>query len=446
MVEAIKQLGNYLEEFSLFEKSPRAKPSWIHSLRQAAMQRFAERGFPTTNDEEWRFTSVAPITCNAFELATPTTASPDALKRLGLGEWNRNELVFVNGRLSPELSSIRSLPQGAFVGSLSEALGTKRQLVEPHLARAADYRENAFAALNTAFLTDGAFVFVPKGGVVEEPIHLVFLSAPGDKPAVSHPHSVIVAESGSQARIVESYAGVDGIGYFTNATTEVVAGESANLDHYKLQREGDQAFHVATLHFQLARSATVSTHSISLGGALVRNDINAVLDGEGADLTLNGLYVVNGEQHVDHHTVIDHAKPRCTSRELYKGILSERARAVFNGRIIVRPDAQKTDARQTNKNLLLSDEALVNTNPQLEINADDVKCAHGATIGQLDADVLFYLRSRGIDLETARHLLTFGFMSDINSKIKVDAIRSELKRTLFAGLPATANAGSGKSQ
>ena len=446
MLETTKPLGNYLQEFSRYEKSLGAEPSWLHSLRQAAMQRFAERGFPTTKDEEWRFTSVVPITRNAFELATPTTVLPDApayIARLGLGEWNRSELIFVNGRFSPALSSIRSLPKGAFVGSLSEALEEKRGLVEPHLAGYADYRENSFAALNTAFLVDGAFVFLPKGGVVEEPIHLVFLSAPGDMTTVSHPHNLIVAESGSQARIVESYAGTDGIGYFTNAITEVVAGESANLDHYKLQRESDQAFHVATLHFQLERSATVSTHSISLGGGLVRNDINAVLDGEGGDLTLNGLYVVGDEQHVDHHTVIDHAKPHCTSRELYKGVLNERAQAVFNGRVIVRPDAQKTDAQQTNKNLLLSDEALVNTIPQLEINADDVKCAHGSTIGQLDADVLFYLRSRGIDIETARHLLTFGFMSDINSRIKVDAIRSELERTLFAGLPAPVNVSDG---
>jgi Fe-S cluster assembly protein SufD len=228
---------------------------------------------------------------------------------------------------------------------------------------------------------------------------------------------------------------VDGAAYFNNVVTEVVVGESANLDHYKLQRESRTAFHIASLQFQLERSAALSTLSISLGGGLVRNDINAVLDGEGCDLALNGLYVVGGEQHVDHHTVIDHAKPHGTSRELYKGILSDRSRGVFNGRIIVRPDAQKTDAKQTNRNLLLSDEALVNTNPQLEINADDVKCAHGATIGQLDADVLFYLRSRGIDVDTARHLLTYGFMSDISERIKVDAIRSELERVLFANLP-----------
>jgi len=214
----------------------------------------------------------------------------------------------------------------------------------------------------------------------------------------------------------------------------VVVGESASIDHYKLQRESHAAFHVATLQFHLGRSASLSTHSISLGGGLTRNDVNAVLDGNGGDLALNGVYVVGGEQHVDHHTVIDHAKPHGTSRELYRGILADHARGVFNGRIIVRPDAQKTDAKQTNRNLLLSENALVNTNPQLEINADDVKCGHGATIGQLDADVLFYLRSRGLDPETARRLLTHGFISDISERIQIDAIRSELEKVLFAKL------------
>ena len=435
MMEVTERTGSYLEQFSRFEKSPGVKDSWAHPLRQEAMQRFSERGFPDTNDEEWRFTSVASLRGTTFEPATGTAVAPEVLDRFGFAEGNAHQLVFVNGQYSEEHSSSGTLPRGVVFGSLSNAFEERRELVEPHLARYSSYRENPFAALNTALFSDGAFVFLPKDAVVEEPVHLLFLSLPGEGPTVSHPRNLIIAETGSQARIVESYGGVDGMAYFTNVATEVVVGENANLDHYKLQRESHAAFHVATLQFHLLRSATLSTHSISLGGGFVRNDINAVLDGEGVDLTLNGLYVVGGEQHVDHHTVIDHAKPHCTSRELYKGILSERARGVFNGRIIVRPDAQKTDAKQTNRNLILSDEALVNTNPQLEINADDVKCAHGATIGQLDADVLFYLRSRGINLETARLLLTHGFMSDISERIKVDAIRSEIERVLFANLP-----------
>jgi Fe-S cluster assembly protein SufD len=436
MVEVMDQLGSYLTQFARLEEG--SKQSWIHPLRQSAMQRFADRGFPTTRDEEWRFTNVAPLLEIAFEPAGPATVSSETVARFGLGEWKRSEVVFVNGRFAPEHSSLSGLPNGVLVGSLKEALETNRELVEPYLVDRSGYLENAFAALNTAFLADGAFVFLRKGSVIEEPIHLLFLSTSSSAPgqaSVTHPRNLIVAGPGSHARILESYGGVDGEVYFTNAVTEVVAQESAVVDHYKLQRESLRAFHIATLQYQQERSASISSHSISLGGGLVRNDINVVLDGEGGDLTLNGLYVGNGEQHVDHHTVIDHAKPHCTSRELYKGILNERSQAVFNGRIIVRPDAQKTDAQQTNKNLLLSDDALVNTNPQLEINADDVKCAHGATIGQLDADVLFYLRSRGIDLETARHLLTQGFISDISDRIKIDVVRTELERVLFSNLP-----------
>ncbi|MGH9463715.1 MAG: Fe-S cluster assembly protein SufD [Vicinamibacteria bacterium] len=432
MAEVTDRIGNYLEQFAQFEKSPVVRSSWVHPIRQEAMQRFSERGFPDTDDEEWRFTSVTPLLGASFAPA-PRVEDAEALDRFRVGGALR--LVFINGHYSEKHSSLESLPGGAIVGNLGEALEAHRGLVEPHLARYSRYQENPFAALNAAFLSEGAFVYLPKGSAVAVPIELLFLSVPGESPAVSHLRNLIIMEAGSQARIIESYGGVDGPAYFTNAVTEVVVGESANLDHYKLQRESRTAFHIASLQFHLDRSAALATLSISLGGGLVRNDINAVLDGEGCDLALNGLYAVGGEQHVDHHTLIDHAKPHGTSRELYKGILSGRSRGVFNGRIIVRKDAQKTDAKQTNRNLLLSDEALVNTNPQLEINADDVKCGHGATIGQLDADVLFYLRSRGIDVDTARHLLTYGFMSDISERIKVDAIRSELERVLFANLP-----------
>jgi Fe-S cluster assembly protein SufD len=308
-------------------------------------------------------------------------------------------------------------------------------LVEKHLAQYADVSKEVFAALNTAFLSDGAFVYLPKGTVLENPIHLLFVSTgESSRPSVSHPRTLVVAEASSQAQIIESYAGFGPGVYFTNAITEVVAGEDATIDHYKLQREGLDAFHIGTVQLQLERSANISTQSISLGGALVRNHVNAVLNGEGAEATLNGFYLVNGTQHVDNHTSIDHAKPHCTSHELYKGILDGRARGVFNGRIIVRPDAQKTDSKQTNKNLILSEEALVNTNPQLEIYADDVKCTHGATIGQLDSDALFYLRSRGIDLVSAKHLLTYAFAGDFIHRLKIEPLRTELEKTLVARL------------
>ncbi len=355
--------------------------------------------------------------------------------RFTLGEWKRSRIVFTNGRFSPGLSSLRSLPDGVIVGSLAEAMVEHRDLVEPHLGRYADSEASAFTALNSAFLADGAFVYLPRNCVVEDAIHLLFYSRINGSATVSHPRNLIVAEAGSQAKIVESYVGVEKQIYFTNAVTEVVAGENTVLDHYKLQRESRRAFHTATLQFHQERNASLSTHSISLGGGLVRNDINAILDGDGGECTLNGIYVAGMGQHVDHHTSIDHAQPHCSSRELYKGILDDDAQAVFNGRIKVRPDAQKTDSQQSNKNLLLSDEAVVNTNPQLEIYADDVKCAHGATIGQLDADALFYLRSRGIDEEAARSLLVHGFLSDVSSRFKIAAVRSAVECILMTDLP-----------
>jgi Fe-S cluster assembly protein SufD len=304
-------------------------------------------------------------------------------------------------------------------GSLEEA----RDYVGKH----ALYRENAFVALNTAFLQDAAFVRVPRGAVVEQPIEIVYDSGRADGVA-HHPRTVIVVGADAQCTIVEKYSGTGS--YFTNAVTEIVAGDGAVVDHYKVQLESESAFHVATMQATLGRSANFATHNISLGGALVRNDIGATL-AEGTEATVNGLYVVNGTQHVDNHTSIDHAKPHGTSHELYKGILDGKATAVFNGRILVRKDAQKTDSKQTNKNLVLSDEAVINTKPELQIFADDVRCTHGATIGQLDAESMFYLQSRGIGKEQARNLLTYAFAQDIVDRIKVQGLRDSLERVLF---------------
>jgi Fe-S cluster assembly protein SufD len=441
MIQVAEQNDIYLSNFAQAEKKLAAEtPSWLRSIRQAAIHRFAELGFPTTRQEEWRFTNVAPIAKVPFRPAGVADVSRAALSaatlgHFSLGQWERHQLVFINGHLSHELSSLGSLPEGVVVQGLGTVLKNDPEKAESYLARYAGFEEQAFVALNTAFIEDGAFVYIPKGTVIEAPIHLLFISTVNEQPTVSHPRNLIVAEANSQARIVESYAGLEGAVYFTNAVTEIVAGENAIIDHYKWQRESVRAFHVATLQVCQGRSANFSTHSISLGGALVRNDVNVVLDGEGCECALNGFYVVKDRQHVDNHTTIDHVKPHGSSRELYKGILDEQASGIFNGRIIVRPGAQKTDAKQTNKNLILSEDALVNTNPQLEIYADDVKCTHGATIGQLDADAIFYLRSRGIGLETARALLTYAFASDINSRIKIDPIRTELEKILLVRLP-----------
>ncbi|PYV87606.1 MAG: Fe-S cluster assembly protein SufD [Acidobacteria bacterium] len=428
----------YLSSFTQFEKTqPQREPLWVHDVRKAAIARFLKLGFPSTHNEDWRFTNVAPIAKVPFRLAgfQPNGVTGKTLERFTGGNWAGHLLVFLNGHFSQELSSPRSLSQGAQLGNLATALQNDPTRLEAHLSRYASYHDHPFVALNTAFISDGAFVYIPKDSIVDAPIHLLFIATASGKPEVSHPRNLIVAGANTQVKIVESYVGLDKAVYFTNAVTEIVAGENSVIDHYKLQRESVQAFHVATLQIQQARSTTFSTCSISMGGALVRNDVNAVLDGEGCESVLNGLYLVTGQQHVDNHTQIDHAKPHCSSREFYKGILDEKARGVFNGRIIVRPGAQKTDSKQTNKNLLLSEGALVNTNPQLEIYADDVKCTHGATIGQLSADVIFYLRSRGINLETARNLLTYAFASDITSRIKIESIRTELENILFSRLP-----------
>ncbi len=429
-----REQDRYLSQYAAFVRSQADRdPGWLKAKRQAAITRFAELGFPTTHDEEWRFTSLTPLTQLSF---APSGVSDPGLAPADLGSLTGDDsrssrLVFLNARFSREQSSFGDLPPGVRVQGLAEFSNGETAAVQEALARYAGGQEEVFAALNTAFLKDVALVYLPKNTVVEQPIHLHFFSWGEEQPVVSHPRCLLLAGANSQARIVETYSGQADSIYFTNTVTELVAGDGAVVEHYKLQQESVKAFHIATLQFHLGRSSTVSSHSISLGGALVRNHVNAVLDGEGAEATLNGFSLTTDGQHVDNHTSIDHVKPHCNSFELYKGILDDRSRGVFNGRIIVRPHAQKTDSKQTNQNLLLSEEALVNTNPQLEIYADDVKCTHGATIGQLDPEAVFYMRSRGMAREAARQLLTFAFANDITSQIRIEPIRSRLEKTLF---------------
>ncbi|MGA2593829.1 MAG: Fe-S cluster assembly protein SufD [Bryobacteraceae bacterium] len=380
-----------------------APTSFLERLREDAKQRFSELGYPTTHDEDWRFTNVAPIARVAQALLPA----------------------------APALLPAQNQP-GVEIRSLAEALRNQPELIEPYLARYASYQNNAFVALNTANFQDGLFVRIAKGAVIEEPIHLVFTASANGHPTVSHPRNLIVAESDSQATIVETYTGSGGA-YFTNPVTELMAGDNTVIDHYKLQTESSHAFHVSTLQIQLGRDTNFRSHSLSFGGALVRNDVNAVLS-EGSECTLNGLYLVTGDQHIDNHTSIDHAKPHGASHELYKGILDGKSSAVFSGKILVRKDAQKTDAKQTNKNLVLSEEAVINTKPELQIHADDVRCTHGATIGQLDGEGIFYLRSRGIGLADARNLLIYAFARDIVDRIKVASLREQLEKLLLEKL------------
>jgi Fe-S cluster assembly protein SufD len=437
MVEVSKELDSYLSDFERFEKNGAVKgPSWVQQIRKAALSRFAALGFPTTRHEEWKYTSVAPLVKIRFKPAAYELngLTADRLARVTFGEVSCAQLVFVNGHYSQELSFFRSPSDGVRAGSLAAALHADPAGIEPHLACYASYQDRPFVALNTAFMEDGAFVYVPQGMVVEEPIHLLFVSTACGKSTVSYPRNLIVVGNNSQATIVESYVGLENEVYFTDVVTEIFAGENTVLAHYKLERESKEAFHIATLQTHLDRNCNFSSHSITLGGALIRNDVNAVLEGEGSECTLNGFYMVTGRQHVDNHTRIDHVKPHCSSRELYKGVLDGRSRGVFNGKIYVHKAAQKTDAKQTNKNLLLSEDAVINTKPQLEIYADDVKCTHGSTIGQLDQDAIFYLRSRGLGLEAARSLLTYAFASEMISRIKVEPIRAQLDNLLMTRL------------
>ena len=437
MIELKEERNVYLSNFASLEKRLKEKrPAWLRAFCKDAISCFTELGFPTTRDEDWRYTSVAPIARTAFKPAVCQVNgwSSSRLADVTLGEVACTQLVFLNGHFSQELSSPGKLPEGVKAGSLASALDSDGGLLEEHLARYTSYRRNAFTALNTAFVEDGAFVYLPKDAVVKEPIHLLFLSTASKDPAVCHPRNLIVAGSSAQATVIESYAGLEGGVYFTNAVTEIVTGEQSRIDHTRLQRESERAFHVATMEVSQHRDSAFASRSISIGGKLVRNDLNVLLNGEGCDCTLDGLYFAGGEQHVDNHTTIDHAKPHCSSRELYKGILDGKSTGVFNGKIIVRKDAQKTDARQTNNNLLLSEESLINTKPQLEILADDVKCTHGATIGQLDEEALFYLRTRGIGDAAARSLLTYAFASEIIGRIRIQPIQCRLDLLLSRSL------------
>lgn len=412
---------------------PPADPR-LAALRAAGLARFSEIGFPGKDQEDWRFTNVGPIERTAFAHARPG----EALRAEQLQPFRIEgtlDLVWVDGFFVPELSAaVTGLPEGAWVGSLARALLEVPELVLPHLGRHAK-AENAFVALSNAFLEDGAFVHLPKGCVIEKPLHLLFLARGGGAPSFNHPRCLIVAGESSQATVIETYSGFSGDRYFTCAVTEIVGLANSAVDHYRLGQESLDAFHLATLHIALERDATFFTHSISHGGAIVRNDIHAYLGGEGIHCTLNGLYLARGRQVVDHHMWIDHAMPHCHSYELFKGILEDESRAVFNGRIHVHKGAQKTDAKQSNRNLLLSDGALCHSNPQLEIFADDVRCTHGSTTGHLDDEAVFYLRSRGIGEDAAKSLLTYAFAGEVLQEIKLDVVRRDVENFLFTRLP-----------
>jgi Fe-S cluster assembly protein SufD len=414
---------------------------WLDELRSRGMARFQAVGFPTTKSENWRQTSVAAIAKTPFKLAARPASgqSLEHARRFAFPEDAACELVFVNGHYEPQLSRLGKLLRGLKVVSLASALASPQAgEIREHLGRHADINANPFVALNSGFIDDGAYIRVPRGIHMETPIHLLFIStADGSESTVSHPRVLVVAEDNSEFAFVESYVGEGPSPYFTNAVTELVVGNNCAVDHCKVQHESAQAYHVATTQVRLGRSSTFVTHSATLGGLLTRNDLNVVLAEEYAEATLNGLVLLEGNRHCDNHTLLDHAKPNCPSHELYKHVLHGKSTGVFRGKILVRPDAQKTDSKQTSKSLLLSDDAYMNSQPALEIYADDVKCTHGSTTGPVDEEMVFYLRSRGVGAEAARHLLTYAFAADITRRIRIAPVRRLLEDYMAqqAGLP-----------
>lgn len=432
MSSVVERQETYLTEYERFAKGRgHAAPEWLRDLRARAAAHFGEIGFPTVRQEDWRFTNVSAIADTAFRIGdgAPTNAA-DLVRRVSFA-GAAARLVILNGRYSPELSSLGDLPTGVTAIALADAI-TRNHPACAHLERS-PIEDRPFVALNTAFLQDGVLIEIPKGVVLSAPIHLVILGGGAGK-VMTHPRCIIVAGPNSQAAIAQTFLGGAGEAHFTNAVTSVSVGENAVLDLCIDQRETEDAYHVSHLQVDTARNSTFRSQTVTLGGRLIRNDIVALLGGEGAHCALDGCYLADGHRLVDNHTTIDHATPHCTSHELYKGILDGKARAVFNGRIIVRQDAQKTDAKQTNRALLLSDEAQVNSNPQLEIFADDVKCTHGAAIGQLDDEALFYLRARGLTAKAARDLLIRAYAGEILERVPIQPLRTELLRDLFVEL------------
>jgi Fe-S cluster assembly protein SufD len=415
------------------------QPRWLLPLRKAGLASFAEAGFPTLHDEDWRFTNLAPLVQMPFQLATPAAvngAETTALEAARFTQLPGNRLVFVNGFFVPQLSVLQAGPGGVRIENLAAALTQDATLLEKHLSRQAVPAGNAFAAMNQAFFSDGAFIFVPDGVTVPEPVQLIYLSSARQRGETILPRNLIIAGANSRLSVVESYISTTNQAYFTNAVTEIIAGDNAVVEHIKLQDEAPEAFHIATITGEFGRTSRVHVHSLALGARLSRNNITVNLAGEGLECVLNGLYLTRGEQLADHHMIVRHAQPHCASHEYFNGILDDQSKGVFHGRIYVHPIAQKTDAKQTNKNLLLSDDATADTKPQLEIYADDVKCTHGATIGQLNPESIFYLRSRGIDEATSKRMLIHAFAGEIIERIQCEPAREEMDKLVWDRLEA----------
>lgn len=422
----------FVKNFNAFEDNLNGENTpELHRVRKEALKNFSELSLPTLKDEEWRYTNISSLLKYNFTLPSEDLKISDELvSKYLFGEMDSNILIFVNGKFSKENSKLLNLPEGTVAGSISDAVKDNPEIIEKHFGKYASYSNQIFTALSTAYTKDGAFVYVPEGTIVENPIHIIFVTTASEEKIIIQPRNLFVASNNSQVTIIEHFVSENDNIYFTNAVTEIVAEDNAIVDHYKLQEESKNAFHIARVEIDQERSSNFTSHSISTGGAISRNDINARFNSEGGECTLNGLFLLEDKQLFDAHTLIDHASPLCNSHEHYKGILDDSSRGVFNGKVLVRQDAQKTNAFQQNNNIILSDNALVNTKPQLEIFADDVKCSHGATIGQIDEEAKFYLKSRGIGEEAANAILIHAFASDVIKSMKLESVRNYLEDIL----------------
>jgi Fe-S cluster assembly protein SufD len=410
------------------------QPEWLKNLRSEAFEYFTENGFPTPQNEEWKYTNIAPIGRENFETAADANFTGEQIAPFVFDESQASVLIFTNGRFDKNLSKLDAL-NGAEILSFAEAATDVRfaEIFRAKLASLVEFDKNGFTALNTAFIGEGAFLFIPKNAKIEAPIQILFLTEEGK---VAFPRVLIVAEAFAEATIIETYVRLAETKYLTDAVIEISLADETKLNHYRVQRESHEAFSVGTMGAEIHRGSIFDSTNITLGARLSRHDINVKFNAEGGEAFVDGLYMVGGEQHADTHSIIDHRLPNCTSHQTYKGIVDGKARAVFNGKVFVRENASGTDAQQSNKNLLLSNDARVDTKPQLEIFNDDVKCAHGATVGQLEEEELFYLLSRGLNDALARNLLTYGFAEEIVNKIEIQSIKKQLDEAVLTRLNA----------
>jgi Fe-S cluster assembly protein SufD len=436
----VQNVETYLETFTQFAIAAAGHDRpWLRKLREEAFALFCETGFPTTHDEDWRFTNISAIARTQFSLAREAATVSESDLRAWTLEGAAARLVFVDGHFVRSLSSVDSLPAGVTISSLKEEIAKSSAALKDNFGRYLNIRRDPFCALNTAFAENGAFVQIAAGVPLENPIHLLFVSTERDVPTMLHPRNLLLVEREAQAQIIEEYVSLGSGTVLSNSATELLAGENSTISHFMIEREHSAAFNVSTLRIQQERSANVASHSLLLGGGLVRNNVHPVLAGEGGECLINGLFVGNGSQHLDNYMYVEHASPHSSSRQFYNGILDDHAHGVFHGRIVVHKNAQKTDAKQTNRNLLLSDDAQIDTKPQLEIYADDVKCTHGATIGQIEENALFYLRSRGIDEISARRLLLAAFANECVERMSPGVARTHAMRLVQAHLLSMAD-------